>query len=151
MATIELATEIRAPRELCFDLARDIDLHQRSMAHSGERAVAGRTSGLIALGEEVTFAARHFGLTHLHRSRITAFERPAHFRDAMVAGRFARFEHDHFFDEHDGGTRMRDVLVFESPLGLLGRLVDRLVLTGYLTRLLQQRNRLIKAEAERGR
>jgi ligand-binding SRPBCC domain-containing protein len=148
MQRIELATAIMANRERCFDLSRDLDLHLRSMSHTGERAVAGRTSGLIELGEEVTWQARHFWVVHHHTSRITAFDRPAHFRDSMVAGRFKRFEHDHFFDVGEGSTRMRDVLYFESPLGIVGRLVDRFVLSGYLTRLLLKRNSILKEAAE---
>jgi len=63
MQTIRITTWIAAPPERCFDAARDLDLHLRSMAHTGERAVAGRTSGLIELGEEVTWRARHFLVT----------------------------------------------------------------------------------------
>jgi ligand-binding SRPBCC domain-containing protein len=129
-------------------VARDLDLHQASMARSGERAVAGRTSGLIGLGEEVTWRARHFGLIHEHQSKITAFESPLHFRDVMIRGRFKRFEHDHYFAPRDGGTLMRDVIVFESPLGLLGRMVDALVIERYLRRLIEERNRVVKAAAE---
>ena len=144
----ELETVIRAPRTRCFDLSRDLDLHQRSMSASGERAVAARTSDLIGFGEEVTWRARHFGVTHEHTARITAFDRPAHFRDTMVRGRFKRFEHDHFFEDGSAGTIMRDVVVFESPLGPLGRLVDGVILVKYLRRLLEERNRAIRQAAE---
>jgi ligand-binding SRPBCC domain-containing protein len=118
------------------------------MVHTGERAVAGRTSGLIELGEEVTWRARHFGFTHEHTSRITAFDRPRHFRDEMVNGRFKSFRHDHYFEATDVGTRMVDVLAFSSPVGLLGRLVDLLVLARYLARLIRERNAIVKREAE---
>jgi ligand-binding SRPBCC domain-containing protein len=148
MARIALVTEIRAPVERCFDLARDLDLHRRSMEHTGEQAIAGRTSGLIGLGEEVTWRACHFGLQHEHTSRITAFDRPRYFRDSMSRGRFARFEHDHFFEPVVIGTRMTDVLEFESPFGPIGWLVDRLVLRTYLERLIRRRNDAIKREAE---
>jgi ligand-binding SRPBCC domain-containing protein len=133
---------------MCFDLSRDLDLHQRSMAASGEHAVGGRTSGLIGLGEEVSWRARHFGVCHEHTSRITAFEFPAHFRDAMVRGRFKRFEHDHFFEPSPTGTLMRDVIVFASPLGLIGKLVDTVVLGSYVRKLIEARNRVIKEAAE---
>ncbi len=53
----------------------------------------------------------------------------------MVRGRFKRFEHDHYFAEGHGGTIVRDVIAFESPLGLLGWLVDALVLKRYLRTL----------------
>ncbi|MDZ4801296.1 MAG: hypothetical protein SGI92_24330 [Bryobacteraceae bacterium] len=48
MPVIEFSLDIHPPIEACFDAARDIDLHQRSMQHTGERAIAGVTSALIA-------------------------------------------------------------------------------------------------------
>ena len=63
MTRFRLETLIVAPIERVYDLARDVDLHARSMAHTNERAVAGRTTGLIGLGETVTWRARHFGIT----------------------------------------------------------------------------------------
>jgi ligand-binding SRPBCC domain-containing protein len=148
MATIDLETAIGATPECCFDVSRDIGFHLRSMSDSLEQVVAGRASGLIGLDEEVTWRGRHFGVMHTHRSRITEFNRPAHFRDVMVEGRFRRFEHDHFFEGAPGGTLMRDRIQFESPLGVLGWLVDRFVMTAYLARLIVERNRAIKREAE---
>ena len=83
-------------------------------------------------------------------SRITAFDRPRHFQDAIVRGAFRSFVHDHYFEERPGGrTRVRDVVVFRSPLGPLGAVVDRLVLRRYLARLLAERQQAIRAAAER--
>jgi hypothetical protein len=62
MPAIELAIEICARIERVFDLARSIDLHVVSTEGAGKRAVAGVTSGLIELGQEVTRQARHFGV-----------------------------------------------------------------------------------------
>ena len=118
------------------------------MAHTGERAVAGRTSGLIELGEEVTWRARHFGVTQHFTSRITAFDRPHHFRDEMQRGAFRSFVHDHFFEVDGEGTKMIDTLVFAAPLGVLGRIAEKLVLRRYLTRLLADRAAVIKEDAE---
>lgn len=134
--------------DLCFDLARDIDLHVRSMVRSGERAVSGVTAGLIGLGQEVTWEATHFGIRQRLTSRITGFERPHYFRDSQVRGIFARFDHDHFFADQAGITMMRDVFDYRSPLGWLGRLADFLVVQRYLRRLLQRRAMVIKAAAE---
>jgi ligand-binding SRPBCC domain-containing protein len=151
VATIELTTVISAPRERCFDLARSIDLHLQSASATGETAVAGRTSGLIEMGEEVTWRARHFGVWQHFTSRITAYDRPGHFRDSMTRGAFRSFEHDHFFTEMpDGRTQMRDVMVFHAPLGPLGRLVEKLVLIRYLARFLADRNQVIQQAAESG-
>ena len=148
MQTVIVETVIRAPIERCFDAARDLDLHVQSMSYSNERAVAGRTTGLIELGEEVTWRARHFGVTQHFTSKITAFDRPRHFRDSMQRGAFRSFEHDHFFHEEDGGTRMVDVLVFSAPLGVLGWIAEKVVLTRYLERLLRTRAAVIRADSE---
>ena len=149
MPVIELETEIMASPERCFDLARDIDLHLESMVESRERAVAGRTSGLIGLGEEVTWEARHFGVKQRFTSRITAFQPPQYFQDSMVRGAFKSFVHDHFFEPVGASTRMRDVLAFRSPLGPLGWIVDRICMSQYLHNLLLDRQRAVKVAAER--
>jgi ligand-binding SRPBCC domain-containing protein len=149
VARLELTIEVKASPERCFDLSRDLDFHLRSMSHTNEQAIAGRTSGLIEMGEEVTWRAKHFGVYHLHTSRITGFDRPKYFRDEMVAGRFKEFTHDHHFEATVSGTRIRDVLEFRSPLGPIGAVVDALVLKGYLRRLLETRNEVVRSEAER--
>ncbi len=148
MPRLELITEIATTPEVCFDVARDLDLHVRSMSQSREEAIAGRTSGLIELGEEVTWRGRHLGCVHEHTARITAFDYPRHFRDEMIRGRFSSFVHDHYFEPSPTGTRMTDVLVFEAPLGVIGRAANTLFLSRYLRRLLLSRNRVIKQEAE---
>ena len=148
MPRLTVTTVIAAPVQRCFDLARDIDLHLESLAHSGERAVAGRTSGLIGLGEEVTWRGRHFGVVQDFTSRITAFDPPRHFRDEMVRGAFRSFVHDHRFAEAGGVTRMTDVVEFQAPWGRLGRLAEALFLSRYVRRLLVQRASAIQRTAE---
>src|SRR3712207_102992 len=101
MPAIRLVTVIDAPIGLCFDLARDIDFHTESLGGTGERAVAGRTSGLIGPGESVTWEARHLGARRRLTVAVTGFDRPSYFRDVMTAGAFRSFAHDHRFEERD--------------------------------------------------
>ena len=148
MPVIDFLTSITAPPEICFDLARDIDLHVKSTPGANERAVAWITSGLIGLDQEVTWEATHFGIRQRLTSRITAFDRPNHFRDSLVRGAFSRFDHDHFFLPEGNGTIMRDVFDYESPFGWLGRLADELFLRSYMLGLLARRAKIIKLAAE---
>ena len=46
---------------------------------------------------------------------------------------------------------MCDVFDFDSPLGILGDIADRLFLAAYMRRLLDTRNALIKTVAETDR
>jgi ligand-binding SRPBCC domain-containing protein len=148
MTVIRVETEIEALPARCFDLARSIELHIASTGRTEERAIAGVTSGLIGANQEVTWSARHFGVRLSLTSRITVFDPPHHFRDSMVRGAFARLDHDHHFEAREGGTRMLDLFDYAAPLGLLGRLAERLVLDRYLRRLLVERARVIKTVAE---
>jgi ligand-binding SRPBCC domain-containing protein len=148
MAIILLSTFIGAPRERVFDLARSIDAHQKSTENTGERAIAGVTTGLIGMNDEVTWEARHLGVKQRLTVRVTVFEQSSHFQDVMVQGAFKRMIHDHSFAEVSSGTNMTDRLEFESPFGILGWTFDRLFLSGYLRRFLVERNRRLKELAE---
>jgi len=148
MPKIELLTEINAPIEKVFNLSRSIDLHMESTKQTGEQAIAGRTSGLIELGETVTWRAKHFGIWQNLTSKITALNSPILFVDEMVSGTFKSFRHEHHFSEVDERTMMKDVFVFESPVGVLGKLANWLILKRYMTNLLETRNKVIKEAAE---
>jgi ligand-binding SRPBCC domain-containing protein len=143
-----LYTKIYSSADVCFNLARSIDLHLETMKHTGEKAIAGVTSGLIGLNETVTWKARHFGVTMKLTSKITACEIPILFADEMVTGPFKMMKHQHLFEQKDGYTLMTDEFVYESPLGILGKLADALFLRKYMRNLIEHRNRVIKQKAE---
>ena len=148
MYEIRTSTRIAAPIERVFDLARSIEAHLASADGTAEAAVAGRTSGLLELGETVTWRARHFGVTQHLTTRITAFDRPNHFQDRMVRGAFRSLEHDHFFRQEGDAVVMSEVLRFAAPRPGLGWLVERLVLGPYFKRFLRDRNAALKRMAE---
>ena len=151
MPSILLHTEIDAPIELVFDLSRSIDLHQNSLEHTNEKAIAGRTSGLVEQGETVTWEAKHFGITQELTSKITDVQPHHFFADEMVKGAFKRFRHEHHFSVLENGkTMMKDIFDYDSPLGILGKLADSLFLEKYMTRLLEHRNLVLKQTAEDG-
>lgn len=148
MPTIELETFINAKIETCFDLARSIDLHTISTSKTNEKAIDGRTKGLIEADEFVTWEATHFGVKQKLTSKITAYERPFHFRDEMLKGIFKSIKHDHYFEHKNDGVLMKDVFVCEAPFGFVGRIVEQLILTNYLKKFLIERNAIIKEYAE---
>lgn len=149
MPELVLTTHVAAPPGRCFALSLSVDAHTRSMGASGERAVAGVTSGSLTLGDTVTWQARHFGLPFRMTSAITVFEEPTRFVDEQAKGPFASWWHEHLFQPSGDGTVMTDRVRYRSPAGPVGVLVDRLVLERYMTRLLAQRNAWLKQELER--
>ena len=145
---IHLTTNIKAPIQVVFDLARSIDFHQKSASRTREKAVAGRTSGLIELGETVTWEAVHFGVKQQLTTKITAMNAPHSFTDEMVKGVFKSIKHEHLFTEVNGVTTMVDHFHFESPFGIFGKLFNAVILKNYMKRFLEIRNAAIKREAE---
>lgn len=148
MPVFEVVTTIAAPPERVFDCARDAGLHLRSLASTGERAVEGRSEGLLEPGEEVTWEGRHLLLRWRMKVRIVHYERPRWFRDVQVQGPFTSFQHDHYFEPVRGGTRMTDRVAFRMPLGGPGRYVGIAVVVPHLRRLLLRRNEVLRAAAE---
>lgn len=150
MAQIILNKFINAPVNIVFDLSRSVDLHQLSVAHTNEKAVAGVTQGLMELHDDVTWQARHLFKTRLFTSRITAMKKYDYFKDEMQQGDFKRFEHEHCFKEKGAGTLMTDKLELQSPFGMIGMCVDSLFMRRYIKQLLIKRNNFIKNYAESG-
>ena len=148
MPIISLETHIAAPITLVFDLARDLDVHARTVPRTRETATGSSDERRCGPGDLLTFEATHFRVRQRLISRITAFERPSLFTDEMVQGAFRSLRHTHTFETDGAGTVMRDQLEFTSPLGPLGRLADALFLEGYMRRFLQTRNANLKRIAE---
>lgn len=148
MPKIELQTIIRSKKEIVFDLSRSVDLHLLSTKKTNEKAIAGKTSGLMELNDTVTWRAKHLGIYQNLSTKITEFEKPNYFADKMVKGVFKSFKHQHFFEDLEDGTLMTDIFEYRSPCGILGNLADIIFLEKYLTTFLLERNEVIKDCAE---
>ncbi len=148
MTSIHLTTFIIAPVERVFDLSRSVNLHKISTAHTGETAIAGVLTGLINENETVTWQAKHVGKQRRFTSKIIEMLRPNSFLDEMIKGDFKSFRHQHHFKKTNNGTIMIDLLEFETPYGVLGKLINRFFLKNYIEKLLVKRNQIIKEYAE---
>jgi ligand-binding SRPBCC domain-containing protein len=151
MSTITVETKIHAPVDLCFDLARDVAVHCATAAQTQERVVAGKTSGLLELGDQITFEAVHFGVRQRLCSKIVEYDRPHRFTDQMVSGAFKSLRHVHEFETLGDSTLMRDILEWESPLGVLGVVADKLAVERHMRNFLIERNQELKKLAEMNR
>ncbi len=148
MSRIYLETKINADIQTVFDLARNIDLHQQSTSRTHEKAIAGRTSGLIEENETVTWRAKHLGVYQTLTTKIISMEKPHQFTDEMQKGAFRSLRHQHIFKSVKGQTVMTDIFEFESPLGIIGKIFNNIFLKNYLKNFLLERNSLIKTKAE---
>ena len=151
MIRLQETTVIDAPIQRCFDLARSVEVHLIANVHSGEQALAvgGITSGLVGLGQQVTWHAKHFGIWHNLTSETTALVPPFRFQVTMIQGIFRFMQADHLFRAlPSGATEMKDIFAVAAPLLLLGPLAEVLFLRRYMLALVHERNAVIKQIAE---
>jgi hypothetical protein len=151
MIHIEETTLIHAPILRCFDLSRSVEVHLLSNVHSGEHALAtgGVTTGLVGLGQRVTWRAKHFGIWQNLTSETTALKSPSYFQVTMVQGIFRSMQADHIFRAlAPNVTEMKDIFRIAAPLPVLGPLAESLFLRRYMLALLRERNTVIKRVAE---
>jgi ligand-binding SRPBCC domain-containing protein len=148
MPQIHLTSFIAAPIERVFDLSRSINLHRISTADTNEKAIDGVMNGLINKNETVTWQAKHFFKTRQFTAKITEMESPFSFTDEMIKGDFKSFYHQHHFKAADNGTIMIDQVNFETPYGLIGKIINSFFLKSYLEEFLKKRNSVIKEYAE---
>lgn len=148
MPKIVTSVTINTSLERAFDLSRSIDFHAYSQRHRYEKPIDGKLSGLINLGETVTWKAKHLGFLQKLTVKITKFERPFCFRDTMVSGAFKRFDHDHIFERVNGVIRLTDVFDYDSPFSIAGKFFDKLILEEYMIKFSEERNITIKETLE---
>src|SRR3984957_4458082 len=135
MIRFEETTFIAAPIGRVFDLSRSVEVHLLGNVHGNEQALAtgGVTTGLVGLGERVTWRAKHFGMWHDLTSATTALDAPTYFQVPMLQGIFRSMQADHLFRSvGDNTTEMRDVFRIAAPLPILGPLAEMIFLRRYM-------------------
>ncbi|MHA6261381.1 SRPBCC family protein [Sporosarcina sp. CAU 1771] len=139
---------INAPINVCFELARNVDVHTQTTAKTKENAIDGVTQGFLEKGDTVTWEATHFGIKQKLTAKVTHMEKPTVFVDIMVKGAFQSFTHTHQFVEEKCGTLMIDTFEYRSPFGPIGIIADKLFLKKYMTDFIISRARELKRIAE---
>jgi ligand-binding SRPBCC domain-containing protein len=151
MPLIHLTTFIAAPVQRVFDLARSLKLHKLSMNQYREEMVSGPMHDLAEKNDSITWKARHLFKNRKLQTRITLLEKYTCFIDEQQSGDFRMMKHEHHFKPVDNGVLMIDLFHFETPYGFAGKIINQLFLTNYLSKLLKQRNEVIKNYAETDR
>jgi ligand-binding SRPBCC domain-containing protein len=141
MPIIKLETNINASPEVCYKLSLNVDLHQLSTSSTQEYIVDGVRSGIMQKGDFATWRARHFGIWQTLSTKISQEDRYEFFVDEMTKGTFKSMRHEHYFTLNSDGTTMRDIFIFESPLGILGKLFNLIILENYMRNLLIERTK----------
>ena len=159
------STTVRSPLERIFLLSTRIELVKPTLKMNlvNDPAPDYQSSGHVVLHSRVHWYGWKFGLPTHHHTLITGYTEPhteqpgtrqAWFQDQQAKGRFAFFQHDHFFREtldpttNQPITLLTDTVKFALPFGPLGRIAARLILLPHVRNLVHKRYGILRGLAE---
>lgn len=76
-------------------------------------------------------------------TEITHVKAPHFFVDQQRVGPYRIWHHQHFLEEVDGGTLMKDIVSYQPPFGLLGNVANHLVIRRKLAEIFRYREQAL--------
>lgn len=143
MRTWELRTAIRLPRPRAevFDFFGDAgNLQEITPPWLHFRIVTPQPIGMRP-GALIEYKLRLHGLPIRWQTEITAWEPPLRFVDEQLRGPYRLWQHEHTFEEIDGGTLAEDRVRYSVPFGSLA---NRLLVARDLTGIFRYRHRKLQ-------
>lgn len=93
----------------------------------------------IESGALIEYQLRWHGMPIRWLSRIGQWAPPTRFFDVQLQGPYRLWEHEHTFEPCAAGTRMRDIVRYSLPFGVLGRLAHRVIVRSDLDAIFDYR------------
>jgi ligand-binding SRPBCC domain-containing protein len=143
MERIERTILIAAPIERVFSFHDDT---RNLLAITPPHLKVSITSmGTPGPGYEVHLTVRLLGLVPMHwHVRITEHVPPVRMTDVQVSGPFRSWKQMRFLRSVEGGTELKDVVEYEVPLGILGRVANALFIRGQIRSMFAYRQAATK-------
>ncbi|MBM4178619.1 MAG: SRPBCC family protein [Ignavibacteria bacterium] len=138
---------INAPIERVFEFHNDtnnlVQITPKNISISFE------TRGNPGLGQDIFLSIRQFVIlkTRWH-VRITEYEPPTKMVDQQIRGPFAYWKQTRLLTRRGGCTELTDVIEYELPLGIIGRIANSLVVRHQIVNMFAYRQLRTKALLE---
>lgn len=85
--------------------------------------------GEIFEGMEIDYTVRPLlGIKMNWKTEISQIKNQQFFTDKQVKGPYKVWEHTHIFEDAQDGVLMTDIVNYELPFGVFGKLIERLVI-----------------------
>jgi uncharacterized protein (TIGR01777 family) len=105
--------------------------------------VIGKSTKNIEEGTLINYKLKLHRVPIKWKSLITKFKFKSHFIDEQLAGPYKRWVHLHEFKDINGGTLIRDKVIYKLPFGKLGKLVAGQFIRKDLNKIFKYRNEVI--------
>ena len=147
---LEVSLTVQHPREEVFGFFADAgNLERLTPPELRFRILTPQPITMFA-GSLIDYRLQLFGVSFAWQTLISRWEPPACFVDEQLRGPYRKWVHTHQFREVAGGTEIIDQVVYQLPLGPLGRLV-RLPVARRLQRIFSFRQQVLQEIFAAGR
>ncbi len=127
MERIERTVAIDAPIERVFHFHDDTQNLLKITPPNIKVTI--ETMGSPGLGYEVTLKIRQFAFFVMRwHVKITAYQPPVLMIDEQIRGPFASWKQTRQLQTVNGKTELTDIVEYEAPFGILGRIANALVI-----------------------
>ena len=142
MHTIRFSSTVATPREKVFEFYEQVDSLPK-LTPSGMRFQVSSDAPLMRTGCEVILRFRILRIVPIRWVKlITDSQPPERFEDVQKSGPLKLWHHKHLFRETPRGTEVIDEVDYTLPLGLIGRIVDRLFVRRIMERMFMHRHKI---------
>lgn len=148
MSTIHVTTFVAAPAARVFDLSRNLSIYRKIFKQGAEQFSSTAGGNLLNQGDTILINAKHLGKIRSVTLKITAYNKPWFYTEEQIRGDLFSYKHEHHFKEAENGAIMIDIIEYEYPRDMIGKLLGKLYMKKYMEELVNTRNRLIKDYAE---
>lgn len=121
-ARLERTTRIAAPLSRVFEFFSAPENLERITPPSMHFRIKEGPARPLREGDRIRYRIRVFGLPLAWTTRIVLWREGESFADLQERGPYRHWLHTHTFREVNGGVEMTDVVEYELPFGILGRL-----------------------------
>lgn len=121
--TIEIEQWVSDPPEKVFAFFMEPEKYESLTPPFLSFKVHLQTTKEIQEGTRLIYSLKLHGIRFCWQSLITDFEKNKRFSDLQVFGPYSVWHHTHQFIEKDGGTLIRDCVVYRVPLCVPGDIV----------------------------
>jgi len=101
------------------------------------------TDPVVRQGTRIAYRLKLHGIPVRWQSRIAEFVENERFADEQLVGPYKFWYHRHLFQAVPGGVAIEDVVEYQMPFGVLGRIVHAAVVRRQLEQIFDYRARLV--------
>ena len=136
---IERVQHFDAPREELWKFFSDIEKLNSFTPDFFQLEILTKERPSLHEGQTIDYNLRLYGFKLPWRTEITSVDFPNSFTDCQARGPYKTFRHIHDFYELDDGVLMIDRVEFDIGWGLLGLIVQQVIVRPMLDRIFDHR------------